>query len=476
MNKKILIAIIILLIIVGGVTLFFVLKKPIQQSRCGDGVCGEIEKANPNLCPEDCGEEPLTSKYQDSPFGIFGPYEFMLNSKVVGYEQINDYLSDLGVKWVQEMPKGINNVSSSINLYSRVGREGGVTPPNIDYDKYKNALRELIKQHKDRVKYWEVDTEESGRTPPYGWLGNETEYVVFLKESYSVIKSECPDCIVVLGGMPGVTSNKINENNQNVLFLKSILTAGAGNYFDAFEFKQHYYSADGYTGLKNKMEVYGNTLSQYGIDIKKIPVFIETATYDGNPHMTSKYPLFFLNSKLSPQTEFQQAAGLVKINIFAIVQGIDKILWNGVYERYNVGNQTGEPYNYYGLVNNPQNEDGLSHKKLSYYTYKKMVETLEGSDWNNIQTVQESDGIYIYKFTKNNKPIWVAWNDNSGDKQITISGITSSQVKITEAIPKYDSGKDATDYNTAFNTETKTVSGGKISLTLRETPVFMEER
>ena len=111
-----------------------------------------------------------------------------------------------------------------------------------------------------------------------------------------------------------------------------------------------------------------------------------------------------------------------------------------------------------------------------------MVEILDGSDWSNIQTVQEKDGVYVYKFTKpfddtqgrQSKPIWVAWNDNSAEKQITISGITSTQIKTTEAVPKYTSGKEVTDYSTAFNTETKAVSGGKVTLTLKDKPVFVE--
>lgn len=42
--------------IIGGVVYY---EKPakqnvVQQSRCGDGVCGPVEKANPNLCPKDC--------------------------------------------------------------------------------------------------------------------------------------------------------------------------------------------------------------------------------------------------------------------------------------------------------------------------------------------------------------------------------------------------------------------------------------
>jgi len=49
-------------------------------------------------------------------------------------------------------------------------------------------------------------------------------------------------------------------------------------------------------------------------------------------------------------------------------------------------------------------------------------------------------------------------------------------VKITEAVPKYESGKDVTDYSAAFNTETKSASNGKITITLGDKPVFVEEK
>ena len=132
-------------------------------------------------------------------------------------------------------------------------------------------------------------------------------------------------------------------------------------------------------------------------------------------------------------------------------------------------------FDYMGLINNPGNTDGLSHKKLSYYTYKKMVEVLEGSDWDNIQIIQEKDGVYIYKFIKNALPVWVAWNDNEAEKQVTISGLRSNQARITEAVPKLESGKDVTDYNGAFNTKNEKIKNGKITLIIKDIPVFIEE-
>jgi hypothetical protein len=72
-------------------------------------------------------------------------------------------------------------------------------------------------------------------------------------------------------------------------------------------------------------------------------------------------------------------------------------------------------------------------------------------------------------------PIWVAWNDSSAERQIAIAGITSSRVRITEAVPRCESGKDVTDYGTAFRTETRTAGNGELSVTLRDRPVFVEQ-
>ena len=185
-------------------------------------------------------------------------------------------------------------------------------------------------------------------------------------------------------------------------------------------------------------------------------------------------------------SEKNQAGTLVKIYVSALSYGIDKIFWAwNIVEGFSMDggifDYTGLVYDGCDVVNNKYQCDsnvgydkGRGVKKLSYYTYKKMAEALEGSDWDNIKTVQEKDGVYVYKFMKNGQPIWVAWNDNDGEKQLTISGINSSSVKITEAVPNYSSGKEVKDYSTAFKTETRQVADNKLTITLSETPVFVE--
>ncbi|MBI3569752.1 MAG: hypothetical protein HY082_01420, partial [Gammaproteobacteria bacterium] len=123
-----------------------------------------------------------------------------------------------------------------------------------------------------------------------------------------------------------------------------------------------------------------------------------------------------------------------------------------------------------------------SHKKLAYYTYKKMVEVLEDSDWKNIQAVRESDDVHVYKFVKNGKAIYVAWWDYFNDpaytrgkaKPVTITGLQGSTATVTEAVPRFSSGAEVTDFNTAFNKGTLSIVNGTVTLTLGENPVFVE--
>lgn len=64
-NKILISVIIVLIFVVAGIGIFFILQKPTLpvdqvKGRCGDGICGEKEKANPRLCPEDCEENNST--------------------------------------------------------------------------------------------------------------------------------------------------------------------------------------------------------------------------------------------------------------------------------------------------------------------------------------------------------------------------------------------------------------------------------
>ena len=172
-----------------------------------------------------------------------------------------------------------------------------------------------------------------------------------------------------------------------------------------------------------------------------------------------------VNGKITEESEKQQAAWLIKNYVFNTARGVNKIFW---FTLSDMGSAVPEEMvgKYAGLLTSISKTT-----KLSYYTYKKMVEMLDGSDWDNIQTIRESGDVYIYKFSNNGKDIWVAWNDNSASQTISLSelGITGS-AKITNAIPDADSGSEVSSYLTAFNTYAISQE-----IELGDVPVFIEE-
>jgi hypothetical protein len=422
----------------------------------------------------------------NSPFGIYSPYgEFQLDGGAFATsEDISGYMQDLGVPWVQELPlyAGFDSIPAAFNIYSRVGREAGINSSNITDPtvaaNYKTAVAQRIGKYKDRVKYWEVDTEPDGVG---GWRNNPQGYAVLLKITYAAIKGECAECKVMFGGLAG---GQAALDTGSAAFLESVLQAGAAGYFDGMEFKRHHTASKDYAQIKVKYDSIGAILSNYGVDIQQMPVFVETGMYDGDPNDPVPNPL---ESGLPVQTEKEQAQGLIKTYVYGVSIGVDRIFWNFVYERsdYEPGRATPfpqNPFNHYGLINYPTNNDGLSGKKLAYYTYKKMVEMLEGSDWNNIQTTLLPGNVSIFKFTRNTSPVYVAWWDYFNDSTYTpgktvtvsLSGLAGSSAIVTEVVPKFSTGAEVTAYSAAFTKNTAAVSGGSVSLTLGDSPVLVE--
>ncbi|MCW5209941.1 hypothetical protein VU10_07190, partial [Desulfobulbus sp. US1] len=114
---------------------------------------------------------------------------------------------------------------------------------------------------------------------------------------------------------------------------------------------------------------------------------------------------------------------------------------------------------------------------------QKMTTTLQGSDWKSIKTVQQKDGIHIYRLNRNGKSIWIAWNDSGVPKPVTLLLDNNiERVTITESVPHYASGKDIlhSDYfDTIFQTRKENISKNfppQLTFKLNTSPVFIEER
>ena len=568
---------IFIILIVGGIGAFLIFKKtappaPFEQQppiekigRCGDNICDDFEKANPNACPADClsaqssrpaqssssrstpTPPPLSSSSyssaskkssssaavsssnqatNDSPFG-FHP----------GNAENYSYIKDLGAKWSREgnyliwdwVDSNRNGNYNFTQAETPAVPDSSITSQKINYDAqwlkipenikivanicpfiiniinketgfensnqletYGDFAKKAVERYdgdndygcafaspdcykqvdnqypsaetikffqKNPLKYWQVCNQltETSSTNDY-----TSTFASVQKKTYEAVKSSDISAKVLIAG-----------DSMKEMYPEVFKKLG-GKYIDIIDL--HRFGND--YNPKEDFDYIKSSLRSAGFDTSKLKFWTtETGTYSGDPTSDA-------NKNLPYMSEKQQASVLVKIYVSALSYGIDKIFWawnivEGFSRDGGIFDYTGLVYDGCDFVNNKYEcgsnigyDKGRGVKKLSYYTYKKMTGVLEGSDWNNIETIQEKDGVYVYKFTKNGKPIWVAWNDNDSEKQVTISGINSSSVKTTEAVPNYSSGKEVKDYATAFKTETTTVESGKVTIKIKDIPVF----
>jgi len=446
----------------------------------------------------------LTSlKSQDSPFGIHPAYviydqQYAHSQKTPPPASVHTYddALNIGIKWnrmfyflwsrIQKtdedvelgkfdwqesdaffgsIPPGLNMFVNIDGLESRTqrGKNSGkpktftFLTPQLE-EKYVEFLHKAVERYgRNGVKYWQLGNEQDLSTD------DTAGYAHLMEISYKTIKSACPDCKLAMGGL--VITDDFN------VFLVPVLQQSGGQYTDIVDF--HIFGAAGGSNpiesrIKDVANRLKNTLLVNGYGNTEIWI-TETGTYSGQP---KSHPI--MQGNFPYQTEKQQAGQLIKSYVSALSAGVKKVfqawgLMEGFVDEDMFFDHTGLIYDGLG-----SDDLGFGIKKLSYYTYKKMVEILEGSDWNNIQTIQELDGVYIYKFTKQSKPILVVWNNNPSSEQIVVTDTDSAQVKTTEAIPRYESGGDVVSYDTAFQTEIKPVIDGELILTLEDIPVFIE--
>jgi hypothetical protein len=380
----------------------------------------------------------------------------------------------------RQVPSGMHilaNIAPQGPIDEGYCRPGSYMP--INTDKYVAFVKATVERYDgdgindmpglaNPIKYWQVGNEPNSAKSGFSDLQRIT---------YTAIKEVCPDCTVLIGGvagMPPVNQYLANFDQQ----YKPILDALGGKYVDVMDFHWYGNATGDYRGAG---EVYHHIRSVLDADgFPAIPIWIaEMGAYSGDP-----IPVSISNPPIdySPQTERQQALDYVKRFVYSLSIGVKKIfpafgLMDGF--KYDGGyfDFTGLIYDGWG-----PGDLGLGVKKLGYYSFKKMTEVLEGSAWNTIQTVQESGDVYIYRFVRNGNPVYVAWWDYFNDplyvpgktKQVAIKGLQGKSLIITEALPRYSTGKEVTDYLTAFTKEMGTLTDGQVTLTLGDSPVYME--
>ena len=256
-----------------------------------------------------------------------------------------------------------------------------------------------------RIDYWQITNE-----PDIEWKDTPKNLARLQKASYIAIKEADPTAKVVLSGV-GMPRGFLNVYVPMIEELARIKEAPGARYFDIFDFHWWVGGEGGYLvandrffmsgigSFKEYVELIRQTLDRHGY--AGIPLWItETSTHVGKP-AEKKLNLPF-------QSELQQAVELVKRFVYPLSLGVEKVFWNRIIDPHNYAGNPDSFFNTVGLIHNHRNK-GLSSKKLSYFTYKKLIEKLGGSDWKRIERLDSGEDIFAYRFTGQGRSVYVVW-------------------------------------------------------------------
>lgn len=471
----------------------------------------EMQNGNPQAClkllTQAIGLLQTNSAYDNSPFGIHD-VRFDKPEEVV-------YINDLQAKTARMAPyesfvwdlieikdgiyhwntsdrtisagyqAGVNLIAMAFaqNRLEGTQKDSGMLPQNMHW--YLSFLEKAIERYdgdgkndapgSPKIVAVQIDNEMDG---PF-WQDTPENYALLLKKSYRTIKKADRDIKVICGGC--ATPLGFRKFYKPMFKeLARIKDHPDDQYFDIFDFHwsgqwdgDNDYAEIKFAGKNWPIREFISEIKDEldKLNYKNVSLYItETSDYSDSPSRSQEgdYPY---------HTEAYHAASIIKRYVYFLASGIDKIFWSQIVEEHCFGGQINGYFDNIALVNNPQNPDGLRHKKLGYYAYKRMVEKLEGSDWHNIKILKEKDGIYLYKLIKDNKTIYVAWNDNQTAKKISLEVGNAKEVRITEAIPKkkYKTGKEIKGDENIFEEKTINIIDQEISINLlSDRPIYIE--
>lgn len=361
------------------------------------------------------------------PFGMHGPF---IETAGRSDASVVSSLQDIGVRWIRMISpelreKGRSLHNAGFRLY--VGLRGGP----------ERQIQQTVRQYKDIVKVWWV-----GNEPDFhGNMASYPQYLDTLQRAYRAVKAADPSALVATGGL--AHGARMDSSNKSYQFLQWLLQNGGQQYFDILAF-HHQGGHEAWADLKNTVALFKNLMQRYNCSK---PMFVtEIATHDGAP--SSSNPII---GPVSPQSEREQAAGMVKRYVYGRHLGIKVLFWNLLVERHNFANRADSYYNNVGLVHNPAN-DGKNHKKLAYYSYKMMTDTLEGVDWDAMTLQQTPTGAFVFTARSRirQEPVYVIWGSGTEFTRVTLQVDPGKTVLAKPAVPGYQSGDEVWNYDLAF--------------------------
>lgn len=325
-------------------------------------------------------------------------------------------------------------------------------PINEEYlDEFATFVSAVVQRYKGppyNVKFWELWNEPDvlpwdpvPPDSPYGCWGDNTDstgyygggyYAQMLKQVYPAVKAADPEAQVLIGGL----LYGYAHGRPMFLFLRGVLAAGGGDYFDIVSYHAYYPGDDTwYTRedvLEGKTAHVRQVLAEYG--------------HAGKPMMCTEagYRTYSHDSELEAQADY-----VVTDDVRAFSLGLKAHIW-------------------YGLAANDFLGSALLNPDLSprpaYNAYKAMTQQLDGLYYR--RRVTAGSNVEEHEFGNGTRTVWVIWTTDgySHSVHFPTAWSPSGQFWVRD---KYGQGtiwSDASDGNV----------DGQVTVQVSESPFYVE--
>lgn len=292
------------------------------------------------------------------------------------------------------------------------------------------------------IKNWEICNEvmydtmaNTPNSPNYPmWSGfTKTMYLDFMSNAKTAMQDACSTCNLFNGSQLLPPS----EFYPSIWDLTAPIPAGNGpDIIDAISY--HVYHKD------LSIDVALADFAAYNLQNK--PIWVTEADMQGAYSLDTT-----LNQDDNPRLCIQSF-------VYALYRGVHKI----IYTTMRAG--TSDPlFVKWGSLLDPQ----TGAKRKIYYSYKKLIEKIDY--FTNVVAASPNNNttIFAYKFTVQNKPVYILWATAPQAVSLTLSNGSVTSVTTTESVPQ-----DTLGYFTIQNIP---ASGGSVTLNLTTTPIYVEE-
>ncbi len=318
------------------------------------------------------------------------------------------------------------------------------------------------------------------------WIPRPAQYAEMFDATYRAMKAACSDCVLFL---PGTRLEDFQFQDEGaaadgwVVQVLRYLDAYATQ-FDDLGFNYHFWASTAsptdpysegtdYRLHKTYIEAIRHAYGRFGYVDQPI-ISRESGMTGIGPGETNR-----LGQPLRPNEPYQ-ARYVAKIYALTASLGQKVLAWTTTVE---YSSSPGEIFLHTGLIHNPANNGGLSYKKLGWFAYKKMVETLNGADWDNVATIIDgADNVYAYRFNVGGQYKYIIWWDYFNDpgytlgssKQAVLTGLSGTILTVTDLVPDYSDGSLVPGYDSAFTSSSVSIVNGTTTVTLQEDPLLLE--